>query len=89
MRFEIKYFGTIREAAGKKEETIQTSQDVSLRKLLELLSRKYGKEYRDLLESSYLRVFVNDRLADEKTFEQNVPDQSTVSLVLALHGGDR
>jgi hypothetical protein len=53
------------------------------------LSRKYGKEYRDLLESSYLRVFVNDRLADGKTLEQNVPDQSTVSLVLALHGGYR
>jgi len=87
LRFEIKYFGTIREDAGKKEETIQTSQDVSLKKLLELLSREYGKEYRDLLESSYLRVFVNDRLADGKTLEQNIPDQSTVSLVLALHGG--
>ena len=89
MRFEIRYFGAIREAAGRKEETIQTSEDVSLKKLFDLLSKKHGKEYRDLLESSYLRIFVNDRLADGKTLEQTVPDQSTVSLVVALHGGYR
>jgi len=89
LRFEIRYFGAIREAAGKKEETIQTSQDVSLKELLELLSKRYAKKYRDLLESSYLRIFVNDRLADGKTLEQTVPDQSIVSLVLALHGGYR
>ena len=89
MRFEIKYFGAIREAAGKKDETIQTSEDVSLKRLLELLSKKYGKTFRDLLESSYLRIFVNDNLVDGKLLEQTVPDQSTISLVLALHGGYR
>ena len=89
MRFEIRYFGAIREAAGKKEETLHTSEDVNLKRLLELLSSKYGNEYRNLLQSSYLRIFVNDKLVDEELLERTVPDQSTISLVLALHGGYR
>jgi hypothetical protein len=52
-----------------------------------MLSEKYGTAYTNLLKTPYLRVFVDERLVDDKNFEQRIEEGSTVSLVLALHGG--
>lgn len=87
MKLQIKYYGTIRDVAGKKEETIETPEGTSLKKLFAMLSEKYGTAYTNLLKTPYLRVFVDERLVDDKNFEQRIEEGSTVSLVLALHGG--
>jgi molybdopterin converting factor small subunit len=87
LKLEVKYFGTIRDVAGKKEETIEAPEGTSLKKLFAMLSEKYGAAYADLLKTPYLRVFVDERLVDDKNLEQRIEEGSTVSLVLALHGG--
>jgi len=87
LKLAIKYYGTIREAARKREETIEAREGVTLEQLFAILSQKYGAEYTKLLRSSYLRVFVNERLFDEKDREQRIDEGSTISFVLALHGG--
>jgi molybdopterin converting factor small subunit len=87
LKLEIKYFGIIRDVAGKKEETIEAPEGTSLKKLFAMLSEKYGTAYANLLTIPYLRVFVNDRLVDDKHFEQRIEEGSMVSLVLAMHGG--
>jgi molybdopterin converting factor small subunit len=87
LKLAIKYYGTIREAARKREETIEAPEGATLKQLFAILSEKYGTDYTQLLRSSYLRVFVNEKLFDEKDREQRIDEGSTISLVLALHGG--
>jgi len=87
LKLEIKYYGTIREVARKKEEMIEAPERVTLDKLFTLLSEKYGSTYAKLLGTPYLRVFVNEKLILEKDRGQIIDEGSTISLILALHGG--
>jgi len=43
----VKFFTTLREITGKKEEQIEFSRAVTVESLLKHLSRKYGKEFDD------------------------------------------
>ena len=52
----IQYFGSIRAAAGKKEEDLELSPGTSLFRLLETLSQRYGETFRgELLDGGQLR----------------------------------
>jgi len=43
----VKFFTTLREIAGKKDEQIEFSRDATLESLLRHLSKKYGKEFNE------------------------------------------
>jgi len=43
----VKFFTTLREITGKKEEQIEFSKAATVESLLRLLSKKHGKEFND------------------------------------------
>lgn len=44
---KVKFFTTLREIVGKKEEQIELSRSVTVEALLRQLSKTYGKEFED------------------------------------------
>ena len=47
LKVTVKFFTTLREITGKKEEQIEFSRTATLESLLEKLSQRYGKEFND------------------------------------------
>ena len=47
MNIKIKFFTTLREIVGKKDEQIQLSESTTLEALLKQLSKKYGEDFED------------------------------------------
>ena len=45
IRVNIRFFTTLREIVGQKEEEVEFSRPVTLETLLKALSRKHGKEF--------------------------------------------
>ncbi|MBS7644180.1 MoaD family protein [Candidatus Bathyarchaeota archaeon] len=53
MEVTVKFFTTLREITGKREEKIVLNHDATVRDLLNILSNKYGKAFGDyVFESS-------------------------------------
>ena len=48
-KITVKFFTTLREITGKKEEKIEFSRNTTLESLLKRLSKKYGKEFNDYI----------------------------------------
>ena len=63
----VKFFTTLREIAGKKEEKIELSHAATVDALLRVLSQKYGKEFNDYIYDNlgnvrgYLQILVNGK----------------------------
>ena len=87
LKLEVKYFGTLRDVTNKAQETIEIFDEINLKELMKTLSDKYGTRFSDLLRLPYLRIFVNDRLFDEGDYEKKMRGGSTITFLLALHGG--
>jgi len=47
IRVKVKFFTTLREIVGKKEEQIELSRSVTVDTLLRQLTKRYGKEFED------------------------------------------
>jgi len=47
IRVKVKFFTTLREIVGKKEEQIELSRSVTVEALLRQLSKTYGREFED------------------------------------------
>jgi len=47
IRVKVKFFTTLREIVGKKEEQIELSRCVTVDTLLRQLTKRYGKEFED------------------------------------------
>jgi len=64
-RVTVKFFTTLREITGKKEEQIEFSRAATVESLLKQLSKKYGKEFDDYVYdelrnvSGHLHFLVN------------------------------
>ena len=48
-KITVKFFTTLREITGKREEQIEFSRNTTLESLLKRLSKKYGKEFNDYI----------------------------------------
>jgi len=65
----VKFFTTLREIVGKKEEKIELSSAANLDALLHLLSEKHGQEFNNYIYDelgnvrSYLQFLVNGKSA--------------------------
>lgn len=63
----VKFFTTLREIVGKKEEKIELSRATTLDSLLRVLSQRYGKEFNDYIYDElgnvrgHLQFLVNGR----------------------------
>ena len=49
MKVEVKFFTSLREITGKKVDQVQLQSTTTVGKLLEGLSEKYGKEFKEYL----------------------------------------
>jgi len=49
VKVKVKFFTTLREIAGKKEDQIELSRSVTVEALLRQLAKKYGKEFEDYI----------------------------------------
>ncbi len=47
MKVKARYFATIREIVGKREEVFEVPEDTTVHDFLDMLSEKYGKAFRD------------------------------------------
>jgi len=47
IRVKVKFFTTLREIVGKKEEQVELSRSVTVEALLRHVSKMYGKEFQD------------------------------------------
>jgi len=47
LKVTVKFFTTLREITGKKEEQIEFSKPTTVESLLKWLSKKHGKEFND------------------------------------------
>ncbi|NIR86451.1 hypothetical protein GWO13_02335, partial [Candidatus Bathyarchaeota archaeon] len=47
MKVTVKFFTTLREITGKREEEIKSSRDLTVDELLQDLSKKYGRRFKD------------------------------------------
>ena len=47
MRVKVKFFASIREITGKKEEDVEVPDNTTVEELIEILSSKYGREFSD------------------------------------------
>jgi len=47
LKVTVKFFTTLREITGKKEEQVEFSRAATVQSLLKQLSKKYGREFND------------------------------------------
>jgi len=71
----VKFFTTLREIVGKKEEQLEFSRSVTAKSLLSQLSKKYGKEFDD---------YVYDELGDVRGHLQLLVNGQSVTALQGL-----
>ncbi|HKZ94916.1 MAG TPA: ubiquitin-like small modifier protein 1 [Candidatus Bathyarchaeia archaeon] len=65
VKVSVKFFTTLREIVGKKEEQIEFSKPINVNAVLKQLSKKYGKDFDDYMFDElgdvrgHLQVLVN------------------------------
>jgi len=59
LRVKIKYFAIFREITNKREEELDVKEGATIKELLETLSERYGKRFKDLVFNGDV---VSDRL---------------------------
>jgi len=67
MKITVKFFTSLREITGKKEDEIQSSSVVTVEELLTQLSKKYGKQFTEYVYDekgkvrTHIQILVNGR----------------------------
>jgi MoaD family protein len=93
MKVKIKFFTTLREITGKKEEQLELPENATLENALDELSRKYGTEFIDYLFEkgkirSYLQILIDgknlNQLQGKKT---KLNDGCTIAILPPAGGG--
>ncbi len=71
----VKFFTTLREITGKKEEQLEFSRPVTVKSLVGQLSKRYGKEFDD---------YVYDELGDVRGHLQLLVNGRSVTVLQGL-----
>jgi molybdopterin synthase sulfur carrier subunit len=94
MLVKVKYFTTLREIVGKKEEQIQLSQAFTLEALLKQLSRKYGEDFEDYIYDSlgnvrgHLQFLINGKSSStEQGMKTKLRDGNELAILPPVGGG--
>lgn len=90
----VKFFTTLREITGKREEEIKLSSDLTVGELLEQLSKKYGRRFTEYVYDergnvrSYLQFLVNGKsVAILQGFKTRLNEEDTVAIIPPVGGG--
>ena len=80
----VKFFATLREITGKREENVRGS---TVGEVMEFLYEKYGERFRKELEKKSM-ILVNGRNIEHlKGLETEVSEEDTVSVFPPAGGG--
>jgi len=90
----VKFFTTLREIAGKKEEHLEFSRSVTVKSLLSQLSKKYGREFDDYVYDElgdvrgHLQLLVNGRSVTAlRGLRTKLKDGDQVAILPPVGGG--
>ena len=94
MKVTAKFFTTLREITGKREEEIKSSGDLTVDELLEQLSKKHGRRFTDYVYDetgnvrSYLQFLVNGRsITTIQGFKTRLREGDRVAIIPPVGGG--
>ncbi len=90
----VKFFTTLREITGKKEEQLEFSRSVTVKSLVSQLSKKYGKEFDDYVYDElgdvrgHLQLLVNGRSVTAlQGLRTKLKDGDQVAILPPVGGG--
>mgnify|MGYP001082690844 CR=1 FL=1 len=94
MKITVKFFTSLREITGKKEDEIQSSSVITVEELLAHLSKKYGREFTEYLYDEkgnvqkYIQILINGRGINVlQGFETKLKEGDTVAIFPPVGGG--
>ncbi|NIW12805.1 MAG: MoaD family protein [Candidatus Thorarchaeota archaeon] len=94
MKVTVKFFTTLREITEKRKEEIKSSEDLTVGKLLEELSKKHGRKFIDYVYDetgkvrSYLQFLVNGRsITTMQGFKTKLREGDSVAIIPPVGGG--
>ena len=94
MKVKVKFFTSLREITGKKEDEIQSPRTIRVKELLDSLSKKYGREFNDYLYDekgkvrTYIQILVNGRgIKVLQGFETKLKEGDTIAIFPPVGGG--
>jgi len=94
LKVTVRFFTTLREITGKKEEQIELSRPTTVGSLLKQLSKKYGKDYDDYVFDElgdvrgHLQILVNGQsITALRGLKTQLKDGDQVAVLPPVGGG--
>ena len=94
MKVSVKFFTSLREITGKKEDEIQSPITIRVNELLASLSEKYGREFTEYLYDergkvrTYIQILVNGRSINVlQGFETKLREGDSIAIFPPVGGG--
>jgi MoaD family protein len=97
LKISVRFFTSLREIIGKREETLEFSKDekVTLNKVLELLSQRYGRDFVEYVYDTktgsvkgFLQFLINGRSATTLGgLEAELVDSDVIAIIPPVGGG--
>ena len=94
IKVTVKFFTTLREIVGKKEEQIQLVKPMSVEALLKQLSKTYGKEFTDYVYDElgnargHLQFLVNGKsVTTLQGFRTKLKEGDQIAILPPVGGG--
>jgi molybdopterin synthase sulfur carrier subunit len=90
----VRFFTTLREITGKKEESVEFSKATNVESLLKQLSKKYGKDFDDYVFDElgnvrgHLQFLVNGQsVTTLKGLKTRLKDRDKIAILPPVGGG--
>lgn len=94
MKVTVKFFTTLREITGKREEEIKSPEDLTVDELLEKLSKRHGHQFIKYVYDetgnvrSYLQFLVNGKsITTMQGFKTKLKEGDSVAIIPPVGGG--
>jgi len=94
MRVTVKFFTTLREITGRREEEIKSSSDLTVGEVLKQLSKEHGSRFINYVYDetgkvrSYLQFLVNGRsITTMQGFKTKLREGDSVAIIPPVGGG--
>lgn len=97
LQISVRFFTTLREITGKKEEILQFKENetVTLKKVLEKLAKRYGKDFAEYVYDTktgevrgFLQFLINGRSATTlKELDTELADDDVLAIIPPVGGG--
>ena len=97
MKISVRFFTSLREIIGKREETLEFTKDkkVTLNKVLEQLSQRYGRNFTEYVYDTktgrvkdFLQFLINGRSATTLGgLEAELVDNDVLAIIPPVGGG--